>query len=117
VPLNGDAIAVLANRTGINDQWVFTYNGYPIKRISGSAWYRGLKRAGIENFRWHDLRHTWASWHAQSGTPLSVLQELGGWATPQMVGRYAHLSVEHFQPHADRIFGRNLAQSEKMSFF
>ncbi|HBN22304.1 MAG TPA: hypothetical protein DD412_03605 [Holosporales bacterium] len=38
-----------------------------------------MERAGIKDFRWHDWRHTWASWHAQEGTPLSVLQELGGW--------------------------------------
>lgn len=37
-----------------------------------------LERSGIEDFRWHDLRHTWASWHVRNGTPLNVLQELGG---------------------------------------
>src|SRR5438034_11275781 len=38
-----------------------------------------LKRASIENFGWHDLRHAWASWHVQNGTPLYDLQEMGGW--------------------------------------
>ena len=43
----------------------------------------------------HDLRHTWASWHVQNGTPLFALQELGGWETERMVRRYAHLSADH----------------------
>jgi integrase len=60
-------------------------------------------RAGIENFRWHDLRHTWASWHAQLGTPLYVLKELGGWETLEMVNRYAHLAPEHLKAHAARL--------------
>ncbi|MBS1205462.1 MAG: site-specific recombinase, phage integrase family [Proteobacteria bacterium] len=42
-----------------------------------SAWRIGLAKAGIEDFRFHDLRHTWASWLIQSGIPLSVLQEMG----------------------------------------
>ena len=59
-------------------------------------------RSGIENFRWHDLRHTWSSWHVQDGTPLHVLQELGGWETPAMVRRYAHLAVTHLAPYAGK---------------
>ena len=59
-----------------------------------------LKRAGIEDFRWHDLRHCWASWHVQNGTPLFALQELGGWESPEMVRRYAHLSACHLAPYA-----------------
>jgi hypothetical protein len=61
------------------------------------------KRSGIENFRWHDLRHTWASWHVQSGTPLHVLQELDGWASCSMVQRYAHLAADHLAPWAERL--------------
>jgi integrase len=76
-----------------------------------------LVRAGISNFRWHDLRHTWASWHIQQGTPLNVLQELGGWSDPKMVRRYAHWSVEHLVSYADTLSGpeisTKLAQQEE----
>lgn len=41
------------------------------------------------------LENTWASWHAQSGTPLHVLQELHGWSCYAMVQRYTHLSAEY----------------------
>src|SRR5471032_2177727 len=58
--------------------FVFSYEGNPVFQASTAAWYKALARAGIENFRWHDLRHTWASWHVQGGTPLFALQELAG---------------------------------------
>jgi integrase len=65
-----------------------------------------LERAGIEQtFRWHDLRHTWASWHVQNGTPLRELMELGGWASYEMVLRYAHLAADHLRGAACRIDG------------
>ena len=84
---------------------VFTYGGKPVTRANNHAWRKALVRAGISNFRWHDLRHTWASWHIQQGTPLNVLQELGGWSDPQMVRRYAHWSVEHLVSYADTLSG------------
>src|SRR5712691_5906708 len=83
--------------------FVFTYEGKPVKQVSTKAWYKALARAGIEGFRWHDLRHTWASWHVQNGTPLYALQELGGWESSEMVRRYAHYSAEHLAPFADRL--------------
>jgi len=72
-------------------------------REVGSAWERSLKRAGIENFRFHDLRHTWASWHVMNGTSLQELMELGGWKSYEMVLRYAHLAPEHLSSAAKRI--------------
>ena len=40
------------------------------------------KSAGLpRGFDWHSLRHTWASWHVQNGTPLALLMQLGGWAS------------------------------------
>ena len=78
VPLNGEAVAVLQKQIGKHREVVFTFKGKPVEQVSTAAWYKALSRAAIENFRWQDLRHTWASWHIQGGTPLNVLQELGG---------------------------------------
>ena len=100
VPLNGTAMQILRERRGQHTTWVFTYEGQRIHQVSTRAWYLAMKRAGIEDFRWHDLRHTWASWHVQNGTPLFALQELGGWETAKMVRRYAHLNAEHVAPYA-----------------
>lgn len=63
-----------------------------LKCANTRSWRKALKRAGITNFRWHDLRHTWASWLVQRRVPLFVLQELGGWQSAEMVRSYAHLS-------------------------
>lgn len=82
---------------------VFRCRGKPIQQVSTKAWYAALARVGIEDFRWHDLRHAWASWHVQSCTPLFGLQELGGWAPAEMVRRYAHLAADHLAPNADRL--------------
>lgn len=95
VPLNDNAIAILQAQIGKHSTYVFTYKGNPVTGANTRAWRQGLKKAGIENFRWHDLRHTWASWHVQNGTPLAGLKELGGWQSMDMVLRYAHLSSSH----------------------
>ncbi|CAM4208407.1 Integrase family protein [Yersinia intermedia] len=76
-----------------------------------TAWRTGLKRSGITDFRFYDLRHTWASWLVQAGVPLSALQEMGGWESIEMVRRYAHLSPNHLTEHArkiDEVMGINV---------
>jgi integrase len=103
VPLNAEAVALISKQVGKHATHVFSYRGQRIRQVSTKAWYVALVRAGIEDFRWHDLRHTWASWHVQNGTPLFALQELGGWESPEMVRRYAHLGAEHLAPFAKRL--------------
>jgi integrase len=103
VPLNSDALAVIERQRGKHPVYVFSYQGKKVRNGNNHTWRKALKQAGIENFRWHDLRHTWASWHIQRGTPLHVLQELGGWSGPEMVQRYAHLSADHLKAYADRL--------------
>lgn len=103
VPLNGEAMAVLQKQRGKHPERVFTFRGEPVSATTTKAWYAAVKRAGVQPLRFHDLRHTFASWHVQQGTPLSVLQELGGWQSPAMVQRYAHLGAEHLAPWNDRL--------------
>ena len=103
VPLNSEALTVVRSQIGKHPERVFSYNGKSVEIANTKAWRAALTRAGIENFRWHDLRHTWASWHIQNGTPVHVLQELGGWSDYSMVLRYAHLAPEHLAEYANRI--------------
>ncbi len=112
VPLNADAIVVLREQQGQHPRYVFTLDGNPILRPITNGWYPALRKAGLEDFRWHDLRHTWASWHVQAGTPLLALKELGGWATLDMVLRYAHLAPDHLAEHAERIAAPRLVRTK-----
>lgn len=81
VPLSTEAIAIIRKQIGKHIEFVFSYQGKVIKQCATAAWYKALKRAEIEDFHWHDLRHTWASWHVQNGTSLYELQRLGGWSS------------------------------------
>jgi len=85
-----------------------------------------VKEAGIEDFHFHDLRHTFASWLVMSGIDLTTVQQLLGHQTYQMTLKYAHLSPEHRKSAVDILsrktfklsagrteHGTNLAQAEK----
>jgi integrase len=105
-----DALFILKKQQVKSNEWVFTYKGHPILQPSTRAWRKALKRAEIEDFCWHSLRPTWASWHIQGGTPLYVLQEMGGWASAERVRRCAHPSADHLAPYADKLNGTITAQ-------
>ncbi len=103
VPLNEMALSVLRKQIGKHPSRVFTFRGEPICQVNTKAWTAALLRAGIEDFKWHDLRHTFATWHRQAGTPTHELQRLGGWKTGAMVERYAHVAPEALQGAASRL--------------
>ncbi|SUB81985.1 site-specific tyrosine recombinase XerC [Pragia fontium] len=120
IPLNETALSVIKRQAGNHEQYVFTrstIDGYvPLRVDSNKVWYSALKKANVENFRFHDLRHTWASWLIQSGVPDSVLKELGGWESVEMVKRYAHLSPSHLAQHTthiDHALGKVSSKSAK----
>lgn len=103
VPLSEIAIQVIKRQIGKHSCRVFTYKGNPIRRANTKSFKNACKKVGLKNFRWHDFRHTWATWHIQRGTPLEALQELGGWSDYKMVKRYAHFSHQHLKQFIDRI--------------
>ena len=62
-----------------------------------------LERAERQNLRFHDRRHSWASWHRQAGASCDELEDLGGWKSRQMVDRYAKFATENLRAAASRI--------------
>jgi len=95
VPLSEVAIQLILSQKGKDGEYVFVHDGKPTVYASCTDWYAALKATGIKNFRWHDIRRTWASWHVQNGTTLHELKELGGWADFKSVLVYAHLGSQH----------------------
>ncbi|MBP9691911.1 MAG: site-specific integrase [Alphaproteobacteria bacterium] len=76
---------------------------------SRTSWVSVLKKANIQDFRFHDLRHSCASYLAMNGASIAEIAEVLGHKTLQMVKRYAHLSEAHtakvVQRMNERIFG------------
>jgi integrase len=107
VSLSQFTVELLQRQLGKHPPRVFTRAGHPISQLNTKSWRDAVARAGIQNFRWHDLRHTWASWLIQNGTPIYDLQEMGGWKSGEMVRRYAHLGPAQMSRHAD-VIGRIL---------
>lgn len=108
VPLSAAALAALRGAQGERTGFVFTYRGKPLGSPK-TAWRKAALRAGVPWCTFHSTRHTWASWHAMAGTPLDVLQRLGGWETRDMVQRYAHLApsyVAKFAGNARPVSGK-----------
>ncbi|QRQ82895.1 site-specific integrase [Paralysiella testudinis] len=101
VALNDVAMEIINRNWPKHTKFIFVNNlGQPVKGIDRRLWAAALSKAGIEDFRWHDLRHTWASWLVQRGVPVRVLQEMGGWKTLEIVQRYSHLAPDHLHEHA-----------------
>jgi integrase len=84
---------------------VFLLNsGAPLTHSKYGKLFRdACKAAGVKNFRFHDLRHTAASYLAQNGATLLEIQQVLGHRTPAMVARYAHLTESHVEDVVDRV--------------
>jgi integrase len=98
VPLNVEAREVLSgwlveNASNPSPLVFPSKDGLPIRELK-TAWNNVLVKAGIERFRWHDLRHTFASKLVIAGVPLNSVRVLLDHSHPLMTVRYAHLSED-----------------------
>ena len=114
LPLSQEAIRVLRALRKLNPEGahVFQWEGRPIDDCNTRAFENAVERAGIGHLRWHDLRHTGASWAVQNGVPLQQVMELGGWKDYRSVLRYAHFAPDHLAEAAERV-AQGVAQSKK----
>lgn len=108
VPLNTEAKLVLqrwhAQRTA--SELVFPgHEGAPMVEVK-TGWKNLLKQAEIENFRWHDMRHHFASHLVMAGVDLNTVRELLGHADLSMTLRYAHLAPEHKASAVEKLMQR-----------
>ena len=96
IPLNKTALQALERlKDGNQTQWVFARrkNGKTGERVKALDWLfrKAVNFAGIEDFRIHDLRHTFASWLVSEGVELVKVRDLLGHTSIKMTERYAHL--------------------------
>lgn len=110
LPLVGEAFILLQERSkvrNLKDSRVFPPTTAKAKsRNLREAWERALAKAEIENFHWHDLRHTAASYLAMSGVSLVEIAKMLGHRTLAMVARYAHLADEHIVSTGEKLAAR-----------
>lgn len=109
VPLNESARKALVSRLKYRMQccsespWVFcTQQGTRIESIK-TTWATVCRKAGINDYRVHDMRHTCAAWLVTAGVPLAEVRDLLGHSTIAMTERYAHLAPENVRSAVARL--------------
>jgi len=105
LPLTSEAVRVLRGLRFINGphaERVFLWQGRPIDDCNTKAFQDAVEAAKLAPLRWHDLRHTGASWAVQSGVTLPELMLLGDWKDYRSVLRYAHLAPSQAAVAAER---------------
>ena len=108
VPLAGEAAEIVERRlAGLSEgsDLLFAGPGGKPRPFPRDAWEQALEAAQIENFRFHDLRHTHASYLAMLGASSIELKDSLGHKTLAMVARYTHLANSHKSEVAARLAG------------
>jgi len=111
VPLNDEAKSTLIQWKAQQGETQHVFTGQDDQPITDfkTAWHNLLEKAEIKNFRWHDMRHHFASRLVMAGVDLNTVRELLGHSDLKMTLRYAHLAPEHKAAAVQKLM-RNLDQ-------
>lgn len=106
VPIVTPLIDVLNAQPVLDDcPKVFTYKGLPIKSVK-RAWATALKNAKVSDFRFHDLRHTCATWLIQAGTPIEIVKDILGHSNISTTLKYAHHKPTEKQDAMEKVLAQ-----------
>ena len=106
VPLDDDMVVLFQSLKNNDSSYVFLgTHGKELKSIK-EPWHDALNRVGISDFRFHDLRHTFASHYIMNGGDLLAFKEILGHNDLKMVERYAHLATAHKQRQINNLNGK-----------
>ncbi|MBE0645679.1 MAG: site-specific integrase [Bacteroidetes bacterium] len=105
IPLNETAMSILTSRRPLNERWCFTIEGRPIRQNRLSHVFKKMVRRFDlrEEFHFHSLRHTFASWLVQDGVSLYQVGRLLGHSDTKTTEIYAHLQPETMHDIVDRL--------------
>jgi integrase len=109
VPMNATVREILSRRTRSLDRNALVFPnsvGMVDLRWAEKSFPEAARAAQIEDFRLHDLRHSFASRLVMAGVDLLTVMQLGGWKSLAMVQRYGHLSPGHRQSAIERLVSR-----------
>ncbi len=112
VVLNRVARSVVEARRGIDPNHVFTYEGHPITRMLTSGWLRGRSRAGLQQVRVHDLKHTFGRRLRAAGVSFEDRQDLLGHRSGRITTHYSAAELSRLLEAANRVCDTTQGQPE-----
>jgi integrase len=115
IPLNADAVAALEATRGQHPRWCFTFGGKRIQQ-SSTAWDKAKQRAGIEDFRFHDLRHTFGRRLRAAGVSFEDRQDLLGHKSRRMTTHYSEAELANLIAAAERACSSKFHKSPATSW-
>ena len=112
VVLNRVARSVVEARRGIDPVHVFTYDGHPITRMLTSGWLRARTKAGLQQVRVHDLKHTFGRRLRAAGVSFEDRQDLLGHRSGRITTHYSAAELSRLLDAANRVCDATLNQPE-----
>jgi integrase len=101
--LNSTARDVVETQRGKHKEYVFSYDGRPLKRMMGTAWRSARRRAGIPEARVHDLKHTFGHRLRAAGVPFEDRQDLLGHRSARITTHYSAPDIHRLVEAAERV--------------